>query len=910
MIFKEKTPANFGVRKQMKTNNRIYLITLIALVTAFIGFSQLLTSNEVSAQKSDNSINANSEMIAYALTYETNDLAARFYIINQLPCTDLGSEELSGKKIPAGVYCVNNVNLTKNLTLDGGNDNSAIFIFRVKSTLKTIDGASINLENGARSANVHFVADSVEIGAGSQFNGNVLTDNAINVASGAIVKGHLRSVSSDVNVSADAVNAPEEPGFIEICKAAAQGSGAPAPLGLGGRTFNFTITAANGTVQTVPVVVGACSGPISVEQGAASIVESSSGESGSNGGYQLIAVNTLTRRSSSTLGTVNLATRTVNVNVGAGSSDNRLALQFVNQTAITGFIEICKEAAKNSGVADPDVSGFFTFNIEGIFTTDPTTGVRTLTPFTVTAGQCTGAIAVTVPLNGFVPYGDVRVSELGRADGSVYLESVSALNNREIVQEMLNFRVNEFGNVVPNAGGGFSTIRVFAGDATQEALVTFINRSTPGNLKVCKIAGPGIPLNTPFTFTVNGTARIGTGTASDPFGTAAVTRTVIVPAGAATTANPLGNCLFVGIAESPADSGTSTGPFQNFVVGTPVTINEISPTAITANNSTNGFRPGEVRTASIAVSQGPVDSSLIPNATRISTATFNARREVVSATFTNYTFRPATLKICKIGTGAAIGQSFNFSVTQNNPVLPAQTATVIGLTAGTASIGGNCSVVGGSANATIFNANASYTVQETTTTGILISVACPTCAGSQPTTQNVPFIISNPLNPGRSIFLGTAGSANVGLQGLRTDVSVNQVVFTNAVSIGDPFVTPFDFDGDGKADLLTYNPTNGTWRIRYSSSDTTVTTQYGQAGDKPVPADYDGDGKNDFAVYRAGVWFIQQSRDGFRAIRFGEAGDIPQPGDFDGDQKADIERHLVYPRINSRLLGRAVRFIE
>jgi hypothetical protein len=98
----------------------------------------------------------------------------------------------------------------------------------------------------------------------------------------------------------------------------------------------------------------------------------------------------------------------------------------------------------------------------------------------------------------------------------------------------------------------------------------------------------------------------------------------------------------------------------------------------------------------------------------------------------------------------------------------------------------------------------------------------------------------------------------------------------------------FDFDGDRRADVGVFRPSNGVWYINNSNGGFNI-FQFGQNGDKPVSADYDGDGKSDGAVYRNGVWYrLKSSTNTFDAISFGFADDIPAPADFDGDSKADV----------------------
>jgi uncharacterized delta-60 repeat protein len=103
-------------------------------------------------------------------------------------------------------------------------------------------------------------------------------------------------------------------------------------------------------------------------------------------------------------------------------------------------------------------------------------------------------------------------------------------------------------------------------------------------------------------------------------------------------------------------------------------------------------------------------------------------------------------------------------------------------------------------------------------------------------------------------------------------------------------VTPFDFDGDGMADVSVFRPSENKWYV-LRSSDFGVTQQvFAIAGDVPVPADYDGDGKTDFAIFRpsSGDWWSLSSTNGAQVYaHWGVNGDIPRPSDFDGDGRAD-----------------------
>lgn len=107
------------------------------------------------------------------------------------------------------------------------------------------------------------------------------------------------------------------------------------------------------------------------------------------------------------------------------------------------------------------------------------------------------------------------------------------------------------------------------------------------------------------------------------------------------------------------------------------------------------------------------------------------------------------------------------------------------------------------------------------------------------------------------------------------------------------YMAPGDYDGDGKGDLAVFRDTEHKWYVRLSSDGSTVVTDFGATGDEPVARDYDGDGKTDLAYIRRASgtmnWTYRPSGGGPDVtVNWGVATDTAAPGFYDADAKCDI----------------------
>ena len=565
-----------------------------------------------------------------------SDLNKGLAMIKQLPCQEMEAA-LTGGTFGPGVYCAPSAALAGQLVLDASGDAEGRFVFLIDGAMKSADNFRIDLTGGAKAGNVYFVADTASLGAWNTMSGSVIARGTVDVGAGTTIKGRAISKESEV-ILADGANLAMAPGYIQICKYALRDGVArtnvyPEDRGVGtsdidgpvldslrNRIFRFSI---NGG-PAIQVPVGQCSNPILVNDATAVVEELIDGfylhlpQTTANmwfNRFRLVHVSAATTDGSSvpTL-TTNLETRQTSFAVPTTGSSNPVILNFTNTFAIPAVIEICKYSAQtittNTGtattgpatnvpIADVEVSGFFDFTVN----------VLPGRIITIPVGSCSGPIQLLAPTipqpapgatpapPGTTASATVYVTEL--AESGFTLEEMNVLGgNGEDRQvpgtEIYGWRVRSNNDcaittnlpivtggctVNDNPGGGYQGGFVYeASNASDQTIFNFFNRTNPGIIKICKIAGPGVPVGTRFEFEVRGRQAQfqATGTGNLILPGQDVTRRVIVNAGPAEQGG------FCSIVTEPAsvreEVGLALAPGDNtlFIVGTLAYVREVA----------------------------------------------------------------------------------------------------------------------------------------------------------------------------------------------------------------------------------------------------------------------------------------------------------------------------------------------
>ena len=120
------------------------------------------------------------------------------------------SGDIGGSTLTPGAYASSSsLQLTGAVTLNGGGDQSAVFIFQISSTLTTASASSVVLENGAQACNVFWqVGSSATLGTSTQFAGSVMAQQSATLNTGASVNGRVLARNGAVTLDTNTVTVP------------------------------------------------------------------------------------------------------------------------------------------------------------------------------------------------------------------------------------------------------------------------------------------------------------------------------------------------------------------------------------------------------------------------------------------------------------------------------------------------------------------------------------------------------------------------------------------------------------------------------------------------------------------------------------------------------------------------------
>jgi hypothetical protein len=113
--------------------------------------------------------------------------------------------DLIGLTLPPGLYsAAGAVSDTGTLTLDGGGDPNAVFVFQIGGALNLAAGAQVTLTNGAQASNVFWqVNGAAAVGANAMFSGTILAHDAIAVGAGSEVNGRALALTGAISLNSD-----------------------------------------------------------------------------------------------------------------------------------------------------------------------------------------------------------------------------------------------------------------------------------------------------------------------------------------------------------------------------------------------------------------------------------------------------------------------------------------------------------------------------------------------------------------------------------------------------------------------------------------------------------------------------------------------------------------------------------
>jgi hypothetical protein len=146
---------------------------------------------------------------ALSLGAQTSSTAAYGVAASSSPFSTVAGGTLGGTLAPGVYQSASALALNGTVTLDGGGNPDAVFIFQAGSTLTTASGSVVVLEDGAQACNVFWqVGSSATLGTGTSFAGTILALASVTADTGATVQGRLLAQTGAVTLDDNTITVP------------------------------------------------------------------------------------------------------------------------------------------------------------------------------------------------------------------------------------------------------------------------------------------------------------------------------------------------------------------------------------------------------------------------------------------------------------------------------------------------------------------------------------------------------------------------------------------------------------------------------------------------------------------------------------------------------------------------------
>src|ERR1035437_5531564 len=150
---------------------------------------------------------------AAAQQAEIDASAASVYFLGLTPATPIaGPGVLDAKTFTPGTYSsasTINLGVGQTVTLDGGGNQNAIFVFQAGSSINFDVNSVVKLQNGANARNVVWVAVAgITLGTSALVNGDLIGGTTVALGTGATLNGRAISLTAAVTLLGNTITVP------------------------------------------------------------------------------------------------------------------------------------------------------------------------------------------------------------------------------------------------------------------------------------------------------------------------------------------------------------------------------------------------------------------------------------------------------------------------------------------------------------------------------------------------------------------------------------------------------------------------------------------------------------------------------------------------------------------------------